>query len=42
MRKIKKSNPEPGENLIRLEKLAPYEAQIKSSMLLKQKNKTIE
>jgi len=42
MRKTKKSNPEPYEDLIRLEKLDPYEAQIKSSILLNQNNKTIE
>ncbi len=42
MRKTKKSNPEPYEDLIRLEKLDPYEAQIESRVLLKQNNKTNE
>ena len=42
MRKTKKNHPEPYEDLIRLEKLDPYEAQLKSSVIIKQNNKTIE
>ena len=36
MRKTKINNPEPYEDLLRLQKLDPYEAQIKSSDILKQ------
>ena len=45
MRKSKKnnqSNPEPYEDMIRSEKLDPYEAQIKSNFIIKQSNKCIE
>ena len=42
MKKTKKNNPEPYEDLIRSKKLDPYEAQIESLVLLKQNNKTIE
>ena len=42
MRKTKKSNPEPYEDLLRLERLDPYETQIKSNMLLKQNKPPIE
>ena len=42
MRKTKKSNPEPYEDMLRLEKLDPYEAQIKLKILLKQNNKSIK
>ena len=45
MRKSKKGNqnyPEPYEDMLRLEKLDPYEAQIKSNHFLKQNNKPIE
>ncbi len=45
MRKTKKnqkSNPDPYEDLIRFEKLDPYEALIKSNILLKKINKSIE
>ena len=42
MRKTKKNNPEPYEDFLRLKKLDPYEAQIKSSVPLKQNNKLIE
>ena len=38
----KKSNPDPYEDVVRLEALDPYEALIKSHVLLKQKNKSIE
>ena len=40
MRKTKenyKSNPDPYEDMIRLEKLDPYEAQIKSNVFFKKK-----
>ena len=33
-----KSSPDPYEDLIRLEKLDPYEAQIKSNAFLKKNN----
>ena len=42
MRKRKKSNPEPYEDMLRLEELDPYEAQIKSNVLLRQNKKTID
>ncbi len=43
MRKTKKnSNPEPYEDVLKLDKLDPYEAQIQSKVLLKQKNKYIK
>ena len=42
MRKSKKTNPEPYEDMVRLEKLDPYEAQIKSNNFLKRNNKSIE
>ena len=42
MRKTKINNPEPYEDLLRLQKLDPYEAQIKSSDILKQNDKPIE
>ncbi len=42
MRKTEKNNPEPYEDMIRSQKLDPYEAQIKSSDLLKQNNKPVE
>ena len=42
MRKTKKSNPEPYEDLLRSRKLDPYEAQIKSIVVLKKTNKNIE
>ncbi len=35
MRKTKKSSPEPYEDILRLEKLDPNEAQIKSNFFLK-------
>ena len=44
MRKTKKSNkvsPDPYEDMIRSEKLDPYEAQIKSNVFLKENNKFI-
>ena len=37
-----KSNPEPYEDLIRLEQLDPYEALIKLNNFLKQNNKSTE
>ena len=37
MRKTKKNNPEPYEDFLRLQKLDPYEAQIKLSDSLKKK-----
>ena len=40
--KINESNPDPYEDMIRLEKLDPYETLIKSRVLLKKKNKSIE
>ena len=42
MRKTKKNNPEPYEDMLRLENLDPYEAQIKSNVLQKQNKKTIK
>jgi hypothetical protein len=42
MRKIKRSNkssPEPYEDMLRVEKLDPYEAQIKLNVLPRQDNK---
>tara|TARA_Y100001968_G_C19246571_1_gene662198 strand:- start:215 stop:343 length:129 start_codon:yes stop_codon:yes gene_type:complete len=33
------SKPDPYEDMLKLEKLDPYEALIKSNMLLKQNNK---
>ena len=45
MRKTKKdqkSNPDPYEDMIRLEKLDPYEAQIKSNIFLTENNKSIK
>tara|TARA_X000000368_G_C22911616_1_gene658827 strand:+ start:696 stop:836 length:141 start_codon:yes stop_codon:yes gene_type:complete len=46
MRKTKKnnnkSNPEPYEDIVRLEKLDPYEALIKSNEVLKQNNRSHE
>ena len=41
MRKTKKINPEPYEDMLRLEKLDPYEAQIKSNRLLNKCKKNI-
>ena len=44
MRKTKKnykSNPDPYEDIIRLEQLDPYEALIKSNKLLSKNNKSI-
>tara|TARA_B100000214_G_scaffold6247_1_gene4578 strand:- start:283 stop:420 length:138 start_codon:yes stop_codon:yes gene_type:complete len=40
-KKIPKGSPEPYEDLIRLEELDPYEAQIKSTVFIKKKNKSI-
>ena len=37
-----KSNPDPYEDIVRLEKLDPYESLIKSKLLLKQNYKSIE
>ena len=37
-----KTNPDPYEDIVRLEKLDPYEALIKLSLQLKQNNKFIE
>ena len=42
MRKTKKSNPDPYEDMLRIEKLDSYESQIKSNFSLKQNNKLIE
>ena len=42
MKKSKKSNPEPYEDMLRIEKLDPYEAQIKSNGFLKKNNQPIE
>ena len=45
MRKTKRSNknnPEPYEDMLRLEKLDPYEAQIKSKNFSKQNHKLVE
>ena len=42
MRNTKKNNPEPYEDMLRFEKLDPYEAQIKSSIVLKKNNKPLE
>ncbi len=42
MRKTKKSKPEPYEDMLRLDKLDAYEAQIKSNIFLKKNNKLIE
>ena len=45
MRKTKRSNknnPEPYEDMLRIENLDPYEAQIKSKLLLNQNNTHIE
>ena len=41
-KKTKKNNPDPYEDIVRLEKLDPYEKLIKSSFLLKRNNKFIE
>ena len=38
MRKTKKNNPEPYEDMLRLEKMDAYEAQIKCAFKTKQKN----
>ena len=43
MRKTKKkqkNNPDPYEDMIRFEKLDPYEALIKSSVFFKENNKS--
>ena len=40
--KNRESNPDPYEDMIRLEQLDPYEALIKSNNLLKNNNKIIE
>ena len=37
MRKTKKTKPEPYEDMLRVEKLDPYEAQIKCASKTKQK-----
>ena len=42
MRKTNKNNPEPYEDILKMNKLDPYEAQIKSIDLLKQNNKPIK
>ncbi len=45
MKKTKKNNfsdPDPYEDMLRLEKLDPYEALIKSKVLFKQTNKLPE
>ena len=45
MKKTKKDNhinPEPYEDIVRLEKLDPYEALIKSTLIIKQNNKSID
>ena len=45
MSKIKRndlSNPDPYEDIVRVEKLDAYEALIKTNMLQKQKNKSID
>ena len=45
MRKTKKNdkgNPDPYEDIVRLEKLDPYEALIKSNVFFKENNKSIE
>ena len=45
MRKTKKnhtSDPDPYEDMIRSEKLDPYEALIKSNFFLKENNKSIQ
>ena len=42
-KRLEKSNPaDPYEDIVRLEKLDPYETLIKSRVLLKKKNKSIE
>ena len=41
-RRNNKSNPDPYEDIVRLEKLDPYESLIKSKLLLKQNYKSIE
>tara|TARA_B100000945_G_scaffold209725_1_gene168813 strand:- start:18 stop:152 length:135 start_codon:yes stop_codon:yes gene_type:complete len=44
MRKIKKndkSTPDPYEDMIRLEELDPYEAQIKSNIFFRKNNKSV-
>ena len=41
MRKPKKNHPDPYEDMIRVEKLDPYEALIKSNNLQKKNNKFI-
>jgi len=43
MRKINRSdknNPDPYEDMLRIDKLDPYEALINSNMILKQNNKS--
>ena len=45
MRKTKinnQNNPDPYEDMVRLEKLDPYETLIKSKLLFKKKNKSIQ
>ena len=42
MRKTNKTNPEPYEDTLRLEKLDPYETLIKSDGFMKKNNKLIE
>ncbi len=45
MRKPKsnqKSNPDPYEDIVRLEKLDSYEALIKSNLFLRKNNKSVE
>ncbi len=37
--KDQKSDPEPYEDMLRLEKLDPYENQLQSKLILKQKQK---
>ena len=40
-KKINKVSPDPYEDMIRSEKLDPYEAQIKSNIFLKNSSKSI-
>ena len=45
MKRKKRNNeiePDPYENVVRLHKLDPYEALIKSNIVLKKNNKSIE
>ena len=42
MRKTKKSNPDPYEDMIRLKQLDPYEALIKLNNSFENSNKSIE